>query len=116
MLIPLVIPHQQKYGFLLVLPMVAYMLYYFIILNTRDQLKNNKTALIFFILAMLFFSPLYGSEILGRHIFQFTQHYRLLTFATLTLMVLSISCSPDKLEKRIVRVELDSLREPVLKR
>jgi hypothetical protein len=97
-LIPLIMPHQQKYAFLLGMPLVAYLVYYFISTYKLDHSALFKICLATFALASLFFSPLYGSDIIGKYLFKLTQHYRLLTFAFLLLIPVSLYCTPARLE------------------
>lgn len=96
-LIPLIFPHQQKYALLLTLPLVMYLLYFFFEARRRGFSKGEKIALSFFVAAMLCYSPLYGRDLIGRFLFEFTQYFRLLTFATLTLIPIAVYCRPDKL-------------------
>ena len=99
LIIPMLMPHQQKYAFLLAAPMIAYILYYFIV--TFKQQKTKVYYLVFglFCVSMLFYSPLYGSDIIGRFLFNYTQHFRFLSFATLFLFPISLYCSPNRLKQ-----------------
>lgn len=97
MIIPLLMPHQQKYAFLFVLPMISYLLYFFITTYSFKKTSGYKIAFYSFILSMLFFSPLYGSGIIGKFLFLFTQHYRFLTFAALIIIPISIYCNPERM-------------------
>lgn len=99
LIIPMLMPHQQKYAFLLAAPMIAYILYYFIV--TFKQQKTKMYYLVFglFCVSMLFYSPLYGSDIVGRFLFNYTQHFRFLSFATLFLFPISLYCSPGRLKQ-----------------
>lgn len=98
LLIPLLLPHQQKYAFLLSIPMITYLLYYFIYRHSKVNSKTYHLLTFAFAIALLLYSPLYGSDILGKNLFLLTQHYRLLTFATLILIPLSLVCTPFKIE------------------
>jgi hypothetical protein len=97
LLIPLILPHQQKYAFLLAVPMVSYLVYFFIATHRYPRNAGYYLTLSIFILCALFFSPLYGSDIIGKFLFRLTQHYRFLTFATLFLIPVSLYCNPGKL-------------------
>ena len=99
MLIPLLLPHQQKYAFLFVLPMVMYLLYYFILTYNTEKAKLYYVFLSLFIISMLFYSPLYGADVIGKFMFEYTQHYRVLTFATLSVIPIALYFNPDKLQK-----------------
>ena len=94
--IPLLLPHQQKYAFLLAIPMVSYLLYFFIKTFDRQQDIRYRIALYTFVISMLVYSPLYGMDVIGKFLFKFTQHYRVMTFCTLLLIPVSIYCNPKK--------------------
>jgi Glycosyltransferase family 87 len=99
LLIPLIFPHQQKYAFLLVMPMTAYIVYFFF--NTWSISLNSKTykfVFVLFAVSMIVFSPIHGSEIIGKELFRLSQHYRLITMSTLLLIPISLYCSPHKLK------------------
>ncbi len=96
-LIPLLMPHQQKYNFILVLPAVSYLLFFFIAAIHNKTLFRFRWCFFVFCLSMLFYSPLYGSDIIGKFMFQYTQHFRFLTWATLAMIPILIYCSPNKL-------------------
>lgn len=99
LLIPLIFPHQQKYAFLLVIPMTAYVVYFFF--NTWSISLNSKTykfVFVLFAVSMIVFSPIHGSDIIGKELFRLSQHYRLITMTTLLLIPISLYCSPQKLK------------------
>src|SRR5258708_98508 len=94
MLIPLLMPHQQKYNFLLVLPMIIYILYFFLSTYGFERSVGYRMIFISFILCMIFYSPLYGADIIGWFLFRLTQHYRFLTFPTIFLIPIALYCNP----------------------
>ncbi len=99
LMIPLLMPHQQKYGFLLVCPMIYYLLYFFIgTFYSPIKTKAYYSAFYTFVACMIIYSPIYGSSVIGKFLFELTQHYRLLSFATLFLIPIAIYCSPSKFE------------------
>jgi hypothetical protein len=97
LIIPLIMPHQQKYAFLLSMPMIAYLNYFFLATYRKEKPTIIRISLVIFIACMFFYSPLYGSDIIGRFLFLCTQHYRILTWATILLIPIAIICSPRKL-------------------
>jgi hypothetical protein len=97
LLIPLLFPHQQKYDFILVAPMISYLVYYFIVAFKYPKSRGYYITLYTFGICMLLYSPLYGSDIIGTFLFDYTQHYRFLTFATILLVPVSLYCSPKRL-------------------
>jgi hypothetical protein len=104
LLIPLLLPHQQKYAFLLAIPMISYLLYYFIVSYYLQKSKSYYFAFYSFIVCMLFFSPLYGSDIIGKFLFLYTQHFRFLSFATIFLIPISLYCKPQKIDTTLKEV------------
>jgi Glycosyltransferase family 87 len=98
LLIPLVLPHQQKYGFFLAMPMVAYILYFFI-KTWKDAGRFHKIIMYSFCIIMLVYSPIHGSDIIGKHAFNVSQHFRLITIVTLLLIPISLYCHPKKLSR-----------------
>ncbi len=101
LLIPLLLPHQQKYAFILAIPMISYLLYFYIAtFQNKRSIAYNLTFYVFLV-CLLFYSPIYGSDVVGKYLFNFTQHYRLLSFSTLLIIPISIFCSPDKLQKLV---------------
>jgi Glycosyltransferase family 87 len=101
LLIPLVIPHQQKYGFLMAIPMVGYIVYYWI--KTIEHPYSVKMWILvsIFMVSMLVFSPLHGSDIIGWHAFKWSQHYRLITIATLLMIPISLLLNPERLKVKL---------------
>jgi len=99
LIIPLLLPHQQKYAFILCLPMISYLLYFYITTYQLIIFKKSTGyyfSFIIFIISMLLYSPLYGSDVIGKFLFIYTQHYKFLTFATLFIIPISIYCNPKK--------------------
>lgn len=97
LLIPLLMPHQQKYAFLFALPALSYLLYFLVCAYQLGGLGRYWFCLILLFPAMFFFSPLYGSDVIGNFLFRLTQHYRCLSIACIMFIPLMIYCSPDKL-------------------
>jgi hypothetical protein len=97
MLIPLLLPHQQKYAFLFVIPMLAYIFFFFISTWKMKKTTAYWICLICFIIPSLMFSPLYGSDIIGKFLFNCLQHYRILTIASLFFIPVALYCNPRKL-------------------
>jgi hypothetical protein len=103
LIIPLLFPHQQKYAFLLVIPMVSHVVYFFVATWPAGRTTGYRVVFVSFCMAMIFYSPLYGSDLLGRHLFDITQHYRLLTLATLVVIPISLYCSPWRMRRMLER-------------
>jgi hypothetical protein len=97
LLIPLIMPHQQKYNFLLVIPLLSYLLYFFLQTIQQKQNVSYYLKLIVFIIISLPYSPLYGSDILGKNLFELSQHFRVLTMSTILLVPIAIFSRPVKI-------------------
>jgi len=97
MLIPLLLPHQQKYAFLFALPALSYLVYFLIHAKQAGALRPYRFCLVFLLPAMFFFSPFYGSDVIGQFLFRLTQHYRCLTIACMLMIPIMMYCRPDKM-------------------
>jgi len=107
-LIPLLLPHQQKYNFILAIPMIMYILYFFIATAGSEKTISCKIILALFILSMIIYSPIYGSDVIGNFLFKYTQHYRFLTFSTIFLIPVALYCNPKRLSEYLARTRQDS--------
>ena len=84
LLIPLIFPHQQKYAFLLTLPAQFFLLYE-LLMTERFELRSRLSLILLvfsFILMTCTTDGLIGSEL-----YAWTQHYKLVTFGSLFLIV-----------------------------
>lgn len=97
MLIPLLMPHQQKYSFLFVFPMIIYLLNAFYTIPATGRTRAYYGLLILFVACMLVYSPIHGKDVLGKHLFEWSQHLHLLTWSTLLLIPIAMYCTPDRL-------------------
>lgn len=97
--IPLLFPHQQKYAFIMAIPMISYLIYFFIVTFKFNKTMGYKVAFYTFVISMIIYSPLYGSDIIGSFLFRLTQHYRFLSFSSLLVIPISIYCSPKRIFK-----------------
>ena len=98
LLIPLLLPHQNKYDFLLALPLIFYIIYYFLVNKIKSA--KDKFMLILFILSLIIYSPIYGSDLIGNFLFRYTQHYRILTISTILIIPIGLYCKPTKLIRK----------------
>ena len=104
LIIPLLLPHQQKYAFILAIPMISYLLYFFIVSYKYNNPISYYILLFSFYISLLLFSPLYGSDVIGKFLFEYTQHFRFLTFSTLLIIPISIICSPEKIQESNIKL------------
>ena len=92
---PLLFPHQQKYAFIYIFPAIIYLTYFFIA-DYKSQ-RRFKILSILFVVNALMFTPIIGSDILGRYVYDWLQYFRVLTYSILFLIVTLLICSPKKL-------------------
>lgn len=82
LIVPLIFPHQQKYSFWFILPAIGYI--------TLQVLQNKGIPTVIkgiYGLLLLLISPIIGRDILGSHIYDLSQFYKLLSLVTLCLIV-----------------------------
>jgi hypothetical protein len=99
MLVPLLMPHQQKYSFLFVMPMIIYLIASFLMTPKPNRGVLFKSLLGLFVLCMLVYSPLHGKDIMGKFFFEWSHHVHLLTWATLLIIPIAMYFTPDKLRR-----------------
>lgn len=95
---PLIMPHQQKYSFVLILPAVIYLTYYFLqIVKYRIRYWPLYVGLI--LIFSIPFTPFIGSDILGRKLYNILDYFRVLSLSTLGLGAILLICSPMRLSE-----------------
>lgn len=87
LIIPLIFPHQQHYAFFFIFPAAAYLLFYLISME-----KKNTLLLIF--LALIYLAT-NGSILLGAFN-KYYEHYKILTYGALLMIILLAVCRPLK--------------------
>jgi len=93
LLIPLIFPHQQHYGFLFICPAFIFCLYYFI--QNRKSLSKGKyylmmsSGILIYLLCNL-------KLILGNYN-EYYEHFKILTYGALLLIVLLSFCRPKEI-------------------
>ncbi len=97
LLIPLIFPHQQHYGFLFICPAFIFCLYHLI------QNKNTipKTKYFFLVTLSILIYLLCNLKILLGEFNEYYEHYKILSYGALLLIVLLANCIPNKDEKEI---------------
>lgn len=93
--IPLIFPHQQKYAFLLMFPAIVYLMYYVIIQFRVNQSSSIKWFTALFGVVVFVFTPIIGSDIIGRYAYDVIQHYRILGMSALLLIPFLTIASPN---------------------
>ena len=101
LLIPLIFPHQQKYAFILIFPMIVYLTYYYLISwkYRNDILYYVQLSVLLFISVV--FTPFIGSDILGKYLYELIQYLRLLGINTLLIIIYAVIADPRKIEAYI---------------
>lgn len=96
LIVPMIFPHQQKYAFLFLYPMMIYLTYVSFLMFKYNRTLKFKITLISLLFVSLIYSPFIGSDILGRYFYTLLHHFRFLGIATLLLIIYSIILSPNK--------------------
>lgn len=94
LLTPILFPHILIYTFIYICPMLVYLLYYFIV-SLQLQRPVNKLVLCSFVLISIIFTPIIGTDVIGKYAFHFLQHFRVLTIMTLLLIPIALLCRPE---------------------
>ena len=93
LLIPLIFPHQQHYGFLFICPAFIFCLYYFI--QNRKSLSKTKyylmaaTGILIYLLCNL--------KLIFGNYNEYYEHFKILTYGALLLIVLLSFCRPKEI-------------------
>ncbi len=92
LLIPLIFPHQQHYGFLFICPAFIFCLYYFI--QNRKTLSRGKYY--FMMCSGILIYLLCNLKLIFGNYNEYYEHFKILTFGALLLMVLLSVCMPKE--------------------
>jgi len=101
LLIPLIFPHQQKYAFVLMLPAVAYVIYFLIFLYKFDhqEFLTWRWKIVILLLILSFILTSISSDvIIGRTLNRITQHYKTITYGALLLLIVLGMCKSSFLD------------------
>lgn len=101
LLVPLIFPHQQKYAFIFIFPMMVYLIYYCMIMWKFNRTKGFKIYLSLLLLVSILFSPIIGSDIIGRFNYDLIHHFRLLGISTIILIIFALIGSPKSIKEEI---------------
>lgn len=94
---PLIFPHQQKYAFLFIYPMVVYLSYYCFWRYKFNKNTRFKIYLYALLLISLMFTPLIGSDVITRRVYDLIHHFRLLGIFTIMLIGFALLAKPRHL-------------------
>jgi len=101
LVIPLIFPHQQKYAFFLMFPMISYLTYFGILKWKLERDGSFYKFLIISILVVWVFTPIIGSDIIGRYYYDVIQHFRFVGISAFLLIPLAIYASPKTISRII---------------
>lgn len=101
MIVPLIFPRQQKYAFIFIFPMVIYLVYYCMLLWNYNRSKGFKIFLGLLLLLSIVFTPIIGSDVIGRRTYDLFHHFRFLGLGTVCLVVFALLASPKKINQII---------------
>jgi len=101
--VPLIFPHQQKYAFIFLFPMIAYLSYYCMIMWKFNRTRSFRLFLVLLLIVSINFTPVIGSDIIGRLNYNLVHHYRLLGISTLLLIAAAIYADPKSIEEILIK-------------
>ena len=96
LLIPLIFPHQQHYGFLFICPAFIFCLYYFI--QNRKTLSRGKYY--FIMITGIFIYLLCNLKLILGSYNEYFEHFKILTYGALLLIVLLSVCVPKEVDSK----------------
>jgi len=97
LVIPLIFPHQQKYAFFYIFPSLVYVLTFLVYQkkNNFNYFSYQKYKSVIALLVLVFaLTTLTTDGVIGRYFCDITQHYRIVTYGTLLLIVPLSICKP----------------------
>ncbi len=97
LLIPLIFPHQQHYAFLFICPAFIFCIYYLI--QNKNTLPKTKYYSMVSLSILIYL--LCNLKILLGEFNEYYEHYKILTYGALLLIVLLANCVPKEEEKEI---------------
>ena len=86
----LIFPHQQKHGFVLILPAVAYLSFFVLWMKKThfSTIKNNLFNRLLFLLVVVWLLTTASTDgIIGRHLYNYGQYFKLITWGTVLLIL-----------------------------
>jgi hypothetical protein len=92
MLIPLIFPHQQHYAFLFICPAFIFCLYYFI----QNRKTLSKPKYYFMMISGVAVYLVCNLKLLLGNYNEYYEHFKILTYGTLFLIVLLAMCVPKE--------------------
>jgi hypothetical protein len=100
-LIPLIFPHQQHYAFLFIFPATSYLIFYNTFLFYNNKESNSTTKTIHSVTLFVSFLLTSSHLILGQFN-EYYDHYKILTYGILILIILLAFSPPKKIAHKKV--------------
>lgn len=94
LMVPLCFPHQHKYAFIFLLPIVMYLVYYCLVMWTYRRSLKFKIYLGLFCLNAIGLTPFIGSDIIGRYYYDLLHHFRFLGIHAIALVAFAVIAKP----------------------
>jgi hypothetical protein len=98
LLIPLIFPHQQHYGFLFICPAFIFCLYYFI--QNRKTLSKGKYY--FLMISGILIYLLCDLKLIFGNYNEYYEHFKILTYGALFLIIVLAFCRPKEISSTAV--------------
>lgn len=98
LIVPLIFPHQQHYAFFFIFPAVIYLLYFLFVIyqGKTNDLGKNKLITVTVLLSLIFL--VCNSTIILGHYREYYDHFKILTYAALLLIVPLAVCRPGYID------------------
>ena len=94
---PLIFPRQSKYAFVYLLPAMSYLIGYLLIAWSRNRARDVKTVLLGLLVVWLLLTGT-SVNIVGRHLYDIFQDFKVITFACFLLIFLLARVNPKGFE------------------
>lgn len=102
LVIPLIFPHQQTYGFLLLFPAMYYITFY--ILNIKKSLLKNIKIRTIYITTFLSVIIINLELLLGEYR-NYYWHFKTLTYGAVLLSITLALCNPNKIKSQLTTTD-----------
>jgi hypothetical protein len=74
---------------------VLYVMYYILSVPINNNIEKAKLTC--FVILGFLFTPIIGRDIIGNYLYDVLQHYRVLTFATILLIPITLLSNPKNI-------------------
>jgi uncharacterized membrane protein len=95
LIVPLIFPHQQHYSFFFIFPAVIYLLYFLSVTYQINYSNFSKSRFITVVIMMIMIFLICNSTLILGHFREYYDHFKILTYAVLLLIVPLAICRPS---------------------